>query len=56
MHFHLDIYKSIVNDRMEQLLKEACGTRMANKNKYVANRRMKKNTLFRSIFGPGKAD
>ncbi|WP_158234722.1 hypothetical protein [Lentibacillus sediminis] len=54
MHFHLDIYKSIVNDRMDQLLKEACGSRRVNKTKYVTDRKIKKNTLFRSFFDPGK--
>lgn len=56
LHFHFDIYKGIVNDRMKQLMSEASEYRMVTKTKYVTDRKMKKNMLFRSIFGPGNAD
>ncbi|WP_165769175.1 hypothetical protein [Virgibacillus profundi] len=56
MHFHFDIYKSIVNGHREQLMKEASEYRMAAKINYAADRKMKRKMLFRSFFDPGNAD
>ncbi|MEC5425803.1 hypothetical protein QGM71_20265 [Virgibacillus sp. C22-A2] len=54
MHFHIDIYKSIVNDRMEQLKKEACQNRIVTKTNHAIDKKKKKYMIFRSFFQAGK--
>ncbi|GAQ18180.1 tail protein [Oceanobacillus picturae] len=53
MCYHLDIYRSITNDRLENLRKEANGNRRMNDNE-VIDWWIRTNMLFILFFQSGK--